>query len=298
MSNNNELFRILSIDGGGVRGVYPATILSHLERNLGRSIAKNFDLIIGTSTGAIIASTLAIGKSPDEIIKIYSTYSSSVFNIQEQSGYGAVKSYYDTRSARVILQKIFESSKLRDTQLPVAFCATNVGRAEGRIFTSWEDGDQSLVDVVTASCAAPYYFDPELIDGELFADGGLWANNPSLAGYSLAVGRFNIAPENIRLLSLGTGYQKQYFSPSQLPGQSWGLVQWRPNRFIKMLIESQSFGSEQLLTNIIPKNAYVRVNFFDQNLPSIDEYQRLEELCVRADQSYNELKPEILSLFK
>lgn len=296
MRASSKPFRILSIDGGGIRGVYPITILARLADELGGSLLDHFDLMVGTSTGAVIVAGLAIGKSPAEILDLYVHDGPGVFTLRQRSGYGSLKSYYDTSHARDILRAFLGPATLAEARLPVAFPAINVATAEGRLFTSWDQPEQTLADVVTASAAAPYYFDPEPIDGQLFVDGGLWANNPSLAAYASAIGDLKVAPKRVRLLSLGTGYRKQYFSADERQGKSWGLIHWHPTQFIKMLVESQAFGAEDLLRKLLPATQCLRVNFVDEQLPPIDAYQKIDAFRERGEQSFDEHRGEILRL--
>jgi len=296
MPKTAKPFHILSIDGGGIRGVYPATILARLSQEIDSPILSQFDLLVGTSTGAVIVACLAIGKTPEEILNLYMNDGPGVFTLRQRSGYGSLKSYYDTSHAREILRKFLGSATLADAQIPVAFPVINVVQAEGRLFTSWSHPEQSLVDVVTASAAAPYYFDPEPIDGQLFVDGGLWANNPGLAAYASAIGDLGIAAKRIRLLSLGTGYRKQYFSSDERLGKSWGLIHWHPSQFIKMLVESQAYGAEDLLRKLLPDSQHLRVNYVDEQLPPINAYQKIDMFRDRGNRSFDEYRTAILAL--
>jgi hypothetical protein len=231
--------RILSLDGGGVRGAISIAFLERLEQVLtdveGRRVrlCEWFDLIGGTSTGAIIAAGLASGHSPSEIHAFYQTlaprvFRSSTFHIP---GWHA---NFDGAALHVELNRIFGDCELGSEKLETGLCMVLKRLDTGSCWivmnnprsAFWETpADDSFVgnrylslpDVVRASTAAPFYFDPqtiEIIKGQepgLFLDGGLTPhNNPSLALLLAALlppYRLNwkTGPEDLYILSIGTG---------------------------------------------------------------------------------------------
>jgi len=205
-------FRVLSIDGGGMRGIYSAAYLEALERGFvsrhpvdSLDIGKSFNLIAGTSTGAIIGCALASGVRPSEIIKLYKEHGPKIFPVKVPGSLGIdlckqlrtrKKHLQNGENAlREALIAVFGTTtlgELWDTRgIPMAIPAVKMSDYKPYLFktphnykSDGRDSKYSLVDVCLASSAAPIFRSLAAIDhpsGEghhVFADGGLWANNP------------------------------------------------------------------------------------------------------------------------
>lgn len=204
-------FRILSLSGGGVRGVFQAVFLKNLEQTTGLPIFQQFDLIAGTSTGSIIALAVALGIDINRIIDLYRDKSELIFKSKVLS---LVRKgpRYDQNVLRTEIEKIFGTKQLRDTKTNVLVTATCLDLFCHRVFTSFPtnesmDSELPAVEVSLASSAAPTYFAPVTPQSQerSYVDGGLWANSPSLISILYANRYLNIPIENIKLLSVGTG---------------------------------------------------------------------------------------------
>jgi len=205
-------FRVLSIDGGGMRGIYAAAYLGALERGFvsrhavdSLDIGKGFDLITGTSTGAIIGCALAKGVPPPEIVKLYKEHGPNIFPVKVPGSFGfdllsqlrnRKKHLQNGEQAlRDALTAVFGTTTLgqmwSSRGIPMAIPAVKMSNYKPYLFktphnhkSDGRDSDYTLVDVCLASSAAPIYRSLAAIDhpsGEghnVFADGGLWANNP------------------------------------------------------------------------------------------------------------------------
>ena len=231
--------RILALDGGGVRGVLSLAILAKIEQELGRihgapvRLCDYFDLIGGTSTGAIIATGLALGHSVSELRDFYRRLAPQVFKkpFFRLPGWQA---QFDAEALRRQLIGIIGDRTLdtKDLQTGLAITLKRIDAASSWILTNnpaskfWESptdnsflGNRhySLANIVRASTAAPHYFDPQSIaigDGmppALFVDGGLTPHNdPSLAllllaalpGYGL---NWPLSPDKLTIVSVGAG---------------------------------------------------------------------------------------------
>jgi uncharacterized protein len=208
------LFRVLSLDGGGAKGFYTIGVLREIEALIGCPIHERFDLIFGTSTGAILAAMLTLGKSVTEIQALYSEHVPSVMKM---------KSANDRSSALAELSKqIFKDEKFDAVRTNVGIVTTrwllerpmifknNAAQAHGRK-ASWAPGfGVNIGDAVEASCSAYPYFNRKTVvtekgDTVELIDGGFCANNPTLYAIADAVGPMGIAPENVRVVSLGVG---------------------------------------------------------------------------------------------
>jgi patatin-like phospholipase/acyl hydrolase len=177
--------RILSLDGGGIRGIIPAVLLARLERETGRPTRETFDFVAGTSTGAVLAAGIAAGIPADELARLYEQRAAEVFRhvpVFSTLRRIATGAMYDTRTLhRVIREELGESARdWRLNDAPIDLLITAKRLADGMPWyfvrdnpaNSCRAGDFPLADAATASAAAPTYLPPwtvggigELIDG-------------------------------------------------------------------------------------------------------------------------------------
>ena len=217
-------FRILSIDGGGIKGIFPAAFLAQMEQHLleGRSVADNFDLITGTSTGGILALGLASGITATELCEIYIEKGRNVFPPLPDNLYGNIKKYYlhaknsvlyryEREPLHNLLVDIFGSRLLKDVKSRLCIPSFEGKFGEVYIFKTPHhpdyhlDANESLVTIAEATSAAPTYFQPHEKNGFTFVDGGVWANNPVMIALVDALTCFELNRNQIRVLSLGCG---------------------------------------------------------------------------------------------
>lgn len=271
MDNQNlsqKVFRILSIDGGGVRGVFAAKMLALMEAKL--NIHETFDLIVGTSTGSIVAAAIAVKYDLSQLVDDYQKNASEIFQ-KRFSPLGLFRSKYDSKSLSIFLNEKLGDIKLGEIEKPLIINATNISIGDLHLFKSSylkkhlkedyvRDGKVPLYKAVLASCSAPIYFDPVDIEGTLVCDGGIWANNPSLVGYTDAIGKFCINPDSIKVLSLGSGQARQVY----LASRRWGFLNgWKRTKLINSLMSCQTEYPQKVLSLINQKMIF-RVN------PTID----------------------------
>ncbi|MDR2706884.1 MAG: patatin-like phospholipase family protein [Planctomycetaceae bacterium] len=246
------MFKILSIDGGGFRGVYAAHILKRIEETYKVSWTTDFDMITGTSTGSIIAAGLVCGMSAKEVVDKYETLGKTVFKKKLSCrlwGIGGLLSQcyspYNANNLKKELENVFGNKKLGDYKFPLLIPATDIANGTVYVFKSQYDNnfvrdkEMRVADAVLASCSAPIYFDPQHVGDYLLADGGLWANNPALIATVEAKRRFAQPLENVQILSLGTGESRLSYSmkPSCL---GWGfLTRWNKSQLIEMILNLQ-----------------------------------------------------------
>lgn len=209
--------RVLSLDGGGVRGYLSAKILFNLEtllnseNNENINIGQRFDLIVGTSTGGIIACALSIGKSAKEIFELYETLIPKVFTPISK---GYFKNKYSNEVLRGELSNILGDKELKDVITNLCITSVDVENSSPRFHKSNYSNrnvprqDEKLIDLALATSAAPTFF--PLINTKHstnLTDGGIVANNPSLVGFIDAMSLAKGEIENISLVSIGTGQQ-------------------------------------------------------------------------------------------
>jgi uncharacterized protein len=238
MQSDLAPFRVLSLDGGGMRGTYTATYLDRVattfakQRGIGAlDVGAAFDLIVGTSTGGIIACALAAGVPPADIVTLYSTHGPAIFSRPLPTGIGgAIADHWrrsDAIAAGTEALRAALAEKLQDVTIAEIYerrgIALGVTAVEMSQHRSWvfktahlkgsnhRDDDYRLVDVCLATTAAPIYRSLAAIDHpdaaprgfNVFADGGLWANNPVLVGLIDALDM--TAPgQEIHIFCLGT----------------------------------------------------------------------------------------------
>ncbi len=191
----NHPFKILSIDGGGIKGLYSAMILKHFEEEFGHPIADYFDMICGTSTGGLIALALSLKIPAKEIVDFYYDEGSKIFNYKSHKGFLATikqfsyKGKYSDRNLKSGLEKVLGNHTMGDSKTLLCIPSYNMTAGMPRVFkyphdegSFCMDRNLKMVDVALATSAAPTYFPVAEVDREFFVDGGVWANNPTLCG--------------------------------------------------------------------------------------------------------------------
>jgi uncharacterized protein len=208
------LYRILVLDGGGAKGFYTLGILKEIESMLGCPLYKRFDLIFGTSTGAIIASLIALGYGVDEIHELYKKHVPTVMSKKKPKN--------KTEALSQLTKEVFGDKSFDDVKTGIGIVTTkwliekpmifkgNVAQAHGRTGTFTPGFGVSIADAVQASCSAYPFFDKKIVttsagDQVELIDGGYCANNPTLFAIADAVAALNIEKSNLRVVSLGVG---------------------------------------------------------------------------------------------
>lgn len=246
-------FRILSIDGGGIRGILPLAVLAGLEsRHLrGGSIAECFDLIAGTSTGGIIALGLASGLTATEILEIYISRGGEVFPDYDpvtQWGMGAlqlVRNRCDTDALYRLIDDVVGPRGLWESRSRLCIPAAETRHFEPFIFKTphhpdyRKDWKEPMCHVAKTTSAAPAHFRPvDGDDGYEFIDGGVWANNPVMIAIADALACFDVRREQIKVMSLGCGQTR--FEMGWARRRLGGLLSWKSLMFETMQIQSQN----------------------------------------------------------
>ncbi|MGD9153688.1 MAG: CBASS cGAMP-activated phospholipase [Gammaproteobacteria bacterium] len=295
----NKPFKILSIDGGGLRGIYAAHILKRMEEEYDIEWLKSFDLITGTSTGAIIAAGLVCEITPKKLIKFYEDYGRIIFpkKLPFFSWFADLfRSKYKTASLAGALKKLFGDKKLGEIKFPLILPATDIGNGCVHVFKSGysdefkRDKEVLVSDAILASCSAPTYFDPQLIRNYLLADGGLWANNPSLVAIIDAKRRLNQNLSNLKILSIGTGCAKKSYSLKRTWWKNlfgWGFItKWGRNKLIDMILNLQSQKTHNTLKLLLGDKQILRLNFESDKPLSLDDPRSLSEWQSKADKNF------------
>jgi len=237
-------FRILSIDGGGIRGMIPALVLQEIERVAGRPISGLFDLIAGTSTGGILALALtrpgADGRpaySAEDLVQLYERQGSEIFSRsiwhRARALGNAFEEKYPTAPVERVLDHYFGETRLSEALTNVLVTGYEIEERRPFFFKSHNAkkdpaDDFPMRQAARATSAAPTYFEPAKLPTsgprgyQALVDGGVYANNPAMCAYVEALCKW--APERIALLSLGTGEAVQPIPYKS--AKDWGLVNW------------------------------------------------------------------------
>ncbi|MCW2959549.1 MAG: Patatin [Solirubrobacterales bacterium] len=231
--------RVLSIDGGGIRGIIPAIVLAEIEARTGRPIAQLFDLVAGTSTGGILgcALTMPQPRPAAELVDLYRQRGPEIFRRplwqRVTSAEGFIDAKHDPAALRRVLVEYLGDARLGDATTRLLATAYDLESREPYFFKSWRvedepERDLSLATTALATAAAPTYFPPVPVQppggGPRLAlvDGGVFATNPAMCAYAEAT---RLVPgEPVTVLSLGTGEPTH-----ELPfadAEDWGLLEW------------------------------------------------------------------------
>lgn len=232
-------FRILSLDGGGIRGLFGAAYLAEIERRFlgGESIGSQFDIVAGTSTGGIIALGLAHGKTAKQISEIYSQRGEYIFppSTAINGGWRFLRSLVRPKhhggNLRNELLRVFGHDVLDTARRRVIIPCFEGEHGEPFIYKTphhpayQKDRHKAMVDIALQTAAAPAYLAAVEDHGYKMLDGGLWANNPIMNAVVDVMSCYDIPPENIRVLSIGTGENTVKLDKRHLTGGklAWGV---------------------------------------------------------------------------
>ncbi len=230
--NSSSLLRVLTLDGGGAKGFYTLGVLKEIEAMVRCPLHQKFDLVFGTSTGAIIASLIALGHRVDSILELYRKHVPTVMSERTAAA--------RSRALRNLATEVFGNAAFTDvktgigivtakwlTERPMIFKGS-VAQAHGRVGTFVPGFGVSIADAVRASCSAYPFFERTVVrtamgeDIEL-VDGGYCANNPTLYAIADAVHALRRERNDIRLVSVGVG---------TYPDPKPGLLMWFAKKYL------------------------------------------------------------------
>jgi uncharacterized protein len=242
--------RVLSIDGGGVRGILPAVFLRAFEEYTGKNTSDLFDLAVGTSTGGIIALALTHSRralTAHEMLDVYLSHSGKIFGSPRTALMFGFGPRYSNHGLREFGSLLFGEGRLAEAKIPTAVTAYDIVEHRPRVLKSWraaedERRDCYLWEAALATSAAPTYFPAVKIGERTLIDGGVFANNPS--AIALAEARIMWPDDDVLLVSLGTGISTKL---GHLPDDvnSWGKVKW-----VEPLIDCMFDGSSDSIDYI------------------------------------------------
>lgn len=323
--DKHKTFNILSIDGGGILGLYSAELLTLIEKELfknSKTFSDKFNLIAGTSTGGIIALALALGCSPAQISELYKFHGEEIFH---KSYFNClfknwiITNRYSSIPLQNTLSEFFGDKAVKDCKTNICIPAIDVSNCQPIIFKTNHNGnltrdiDVKLADIALATSAAPTYFPLHRFGYYRgLADGGLWQNNPALFAVIEACTYFvgeDKAYDSINILSIGNPLSAIKETVSVETRKS-GLMKWAA-KMVTMPMKISSFGVHNII-NSLSKNKALFINKYlrieSENLPdkpeckklSLDSanrktYRLLSELSFN---DFNKNKTNIINFFK
>lgn len=306
-SADNKPFRVLTLDGGGAKGFYTLGVLHEVEAMLGKPLHEAFDLIFGTSTGAIIGMLLAIGTPVKKIHELYRRHVPSVMRSKNKEGRSA--------ALKKLGDEIFKDQKFDVVKTGLGVVATkwvmetpiifksDPKQAHGRAATFVAGFGCTLSDAVQASCSAYPFFTrrPLKINGDelLLLDGGFCANNPTLYAIADTVGAYKVPHERIRILNVGVG---DYPVPRLKKFTKAWFISWAEEaELIQKTFNINAQSMEQLRRILFPDIETVRVSeaFTEPSMETdLLEYNlaKLDLIHTRGRESFGKMEPAIRNL--
>lgn len=270
-------YRILSLDGGGIRGLMTAIWLEELETMKGKPLNQHFDLIAGTSTGSILAAAIGLGIPAKDIVQLYKKHGETIFPRAPSrrwdritrvfaDGFSAPK--YSPDGLEECLKEIFDTATLDQLATPTLIFTYNVFTREPVVFKKHkkEHAKIPVWQAVRASCSAPTYFPAMVMKlgkaNQPLVDGGVAANNPSACAVAEGI-RLNaedtptnrVDLDDFILASFGTGSSTRPISIKE--SQEWGALEWAIP-IIDVLFDGSTDTSDYVAQQIIHTNNYFR----------------------------------------
>lgn len=323
----SNAIRVLSLNGGGVRGLFTISVLAELEQILEDAsstektvkIGDYFDLITGTSIGGLLALGLAEGKSARELKSVFYSKGDKIFpqykwfNNQLKTIKKAFGSTYKTAPLKeAIIEMIGENTTFNDLNRRVMIPTVNLSTGRPQFFKTphnpafTRDGHLKLVDAALATSAAPTYFEPYFCEDlkAYFADGGLVANNPSFVGLHEVFGDMNgdfpgATYSDIHVLNVGTMGEEYALSPKQLRKKKgylgmWGLGErlvlttMTANQILHQFMLSRELSAHNALGNYISLDSRVPNEAAGDITLDNSSVEALDNLASRGKQLANE----------
>lgn len=309
---NGKVFKILSLDGGGIKGIYSAQFLARCEQELaaGKPLASYFDMIAGTSTGGIIALGLALGYSTSDILDFYTKDGRRIFPPLPAARIGRwwrgfrwlFRPHLDHRELEETLKLRFGNRSLGEATTRVVIPAFMVPKTEIAVFKTDHHSDfcndykTRAWEVARATSAAPTYLKghEHTPSGRIFIDGGVWANNPVMVALVDALSTYEISPDQIDILSIGTGNPPFELRPKAALG---GAVSWRAAIKAAMFLTTDNATAQAKL--LLGPDKCLRVEpVGDDGTIEMDDYdQALSALPKLADRDFAASKEGITRFF-
>lgn len=301
-------FRILALDGGGIKGAFTASVLATLETQLGLPIVDQFDMIAGTSTGGILAIGLGMGLNSQQLLQFYKDRGTVIFpvtRLHQRWSRKVCQLLQPKYSQNVLLQELKKAyypddkeKVLGDSKCRLVVPVYDAISGACHVFRTphhpllMSDKSTNAAEVALATAAAPTYFSAANVRNRIantaYFDGGVWANCPAMAAIVEAVCYLDVPLDRIDILSIGT--TEEPFTVKNMT-QS-GLIRWGKT-LIELLMNAQIDASLQHAKNLVGEPRFLRVNTVTSpGIYSLDSSREIEALITLGNKKASD--PDIL----
>ncbi|MEA3264918.1 MAG: patatin-like phospholipase family protein [Pseudomonadota bacterium] len=301
-------YRILSLDGGGAKGFYSLGVLREIEGLVGKPLHEAFDLVFGTSTGAIIGTLIALGLSVDQIHDLYKRYVPEIMRQRTPKA--------KSDALERLAHEVFGDATFSDVKTGIGIVATkwvierpmifkgSVAQAHGRIGTFVPGFGVPIRDAVQASCSAYPFFNRKTVETAAgdrieLVDGGYCANNPTLYAIADATRALNKQPEALRVVSIGVGNYPEPAKPF------WSKMRWAkylPSvQLLQKTLEVNTNSMDQLRSVLYSQVPTIRIsNEYTKPEMATDLFEcdpdKLNILRQRGVESFAEVENDLKKL--
>lgn len=313
-----ETFKILSLDGGGIRGLYTAEVLRHFEEAFG-PIGDHFDMICGTSTGGLLALALSKGIPAAQIVAFYTQQGPTIFPVKKfwNEARGKFRQYvgngkYGNGPLEEALKSVLGETQMSEANTLLCIPSYNLTSGRPRIFKyphlegrNYPTKYGSMLEAALATSAAPTYFPVKFINNCYYTDGGVWANNPVLCGIQEALEYFvgedkqllgrneGLMFDKYAILSLGCLPEKNGWEHTgEQDDLDLDLADWN-KRLIDTMADGQDFAAERLATKLVhmtkAPGEYVRIDGSQEVSPAQRKNISLDNSSQAAIQALTQI---------
>jgi uncharacterized protein len=303
--NPEQTFQILSLDGGGIRGLFSAAVLAAIEDDLSIKVQDHFDLLAGTSTGGIIALALGLGLRPRQVVELYLNKGREIFpkwfGVKWLQHWAIRK--YGPSALEAALSDAFKTSRFGDSTKRLVIPAYNLGEDDVYLFRTPHhahlktDYKVPAWKVAMATAAAPTYFPCfRGVNSLRLIDGGVWANNPVLVAIVEATSTLGIPLGSLRALSIGTS---NVVSQRRRRLNAGGILPWAfGNAAIDVILRGQSIGANNHARLLLKRGALERIDpLAAEGEFSLDGAEQADDLIARAAHYTRRFTPRFEELF-
>lgn len=294
-----ERFQILSLDGGGLRGIFAASALAQLERDFDTRIVDHFDLVAGTSTGGLIALGLAAGRSPQEILDFYLQEGRTIFPTSRLARIRRRRRPYRPGPLRAALEQILGDRTLGDSSVRLAIPSFDQTSNDVYLFRTphlpslRRDHRERMVDVGLATSAAPTFLPAHRIGGLRLVDGGVWANNPTMVAVVEAIASCGVPAGDVHVLNVGTTTEIVHRSRRLDDGSPL----WWLREVVDVVFRGQALSATNHAGLLLPKGHVHRLDVpIPKGLHGLDRVDA-ENLIGHAMAASRKASPTLSSLF-
>jgi Patatin-like phospholipase len=301
--------KILSINGGGIKGSFAVSFLASLEDLLKRPIVDYFDLIVGTSTGGIIALGLGLGISSKDLLSFYQEHGDAIFPKKNFMSFfkRIFSSKFDQNSLRKALHESFQDKKLGDSKKRLIIPSMSLETGDVYLYKTAHhsrfeyDYKISAVDVALATSAAPTFFPIHKIEGSSLVDGGIWANNPTDLAIIEGISVLGWERSKIKVLNLGctsTPFDMGTFRNSE-KNVSSGIFPWfKGLRLLDLMSASQEAASLLKSYTLIGRENLVHINpIVPKGRYSLDNAKEVKSLIGLGKEEARKATPKLREIF-